>query len=85
MDTYVRQLGVDSHHDEFYRNETIMELFKSYTTKIVSRYTNSSAVFGWELANDPRFAVSLAFSYILLTHRTDAPLPYRQVTAPHKL
>lgn len=54
MDAYVRQFGVSKNHDEFYTNETIIELFKNYTTNVVSRYVNSPAVFGWELANDPR-------------------------------
>jgi mannan endo-1,4-beta-mannosidase len=54
MDAYVRQFGVNKQHDEFYTNDTIVEIFKNYTTNIVSRYVNSPAIFGWELANDPR-------------------------------
>jgi mannan endo-1,4-beta-mannosidase len=57
MDAYVRQFGVDKKHDEFYSNQTIIDIFKNYTTNIVSRYVNSPAVFGWELANDPRCVV----------------------------
>jgi len=54
MDVYVRALS-DSHtHDDFYTNPTILNTFLNYTTQIVSRYVNSPAVFGWELANDPR-------------------------------
>lgn len=56
MDTYVRQWGSTNSHDEFYTNETIIELFKNYTTNIVSRYVNSPSVFAWELANDARLA-----------------------------
>jgi mannan endo-1,4-beta-mannosidase len=41
-------------HDEFYTNPAILNAFLNYTTQIVSRYVNSPAVFGWELANDPR-------------------------------
>lgn len=54
MDAYVRQHGKSLHHDEFYTDEKIISLFKNYTTNVVSRYVNSPAVFGWELANDPR-------------------------------
>jgi len=54
MDTYVREFGVDKKHDEFYTNQTIIDLFKDYTTNIVTRYVHSPAVFGWEIANDPR-------------------------------
>jgi mannan endo-1,4-beta-mannosidase len=61
MDTYVRALGLNMQHDEFYSNEMIIDAFKNYTTNIVSRYVNSSAILGWELANDPRFVVSRAY------------------------
>lgn len=57
MDAYVREFGATLNHDEFYTNETIIDIFKSYTTNIVSRYVNSPAVFGWELANDPRSVI----------------------------
>lgn len=57
MDTYVREFGVDKKHDEFYTNQTIIDLFKDYTTNIVTRYVHSPAVFGWEIANDPRYAI----------------------------
>jgi mannan endo-1,4-beta-mannosidase len=59
IDAYVREFGVNKEHDEFYWNETIIELFKTYTTNIVSRYVDSPAVFGWELANDPRSEISI--------------------------
>ena len=62
MDVYVRQFGISKNHDEFYTNETIIALFKNYTTNIVSRYVNSPAVFGWELANDPRCSSTLGAS-----------------------
>ncbi|TFK42587.1 glycoside hydrolase family 5 protein [Crucibulum laeve] len=56
MDAYVRQFVSEEilHHDQFFMNQTIINAFTNYTTNVVSRYTNSSAVFGWELANDPR-------------------------------
>ncbi|KAF6765198.1 glycoside hydrolase family 5 protein [Ephemerocybe angulata] len=53
MDVYVRQFGLQ-HHNEFYTNPALIEAFKKYTTAIVKRYTTSPAIFGWELANDPR-------------------------------
>ncbi|KAF8212244.1 glycoside hydrolase family 5 protein [Mycena galopus ATCC 62051] len=53
MDTYVRAFGADS-HDAFYTNETIIAAFENYTSQIVSRYANSTAVLAWEIANDPR-------------------------------
>ncbi|KAJ7273706.1 glycoside hydrolase family 5 protein [Mycena haematopus] len=53
MDAYVRAFGADS-HDVFYTNETIITAFENYTSQIVSRYVNSTAVLAWELANDPR-------------------------------
>lgn len=59
MDAYVRQFGTNKLHDEFYTNQMIIDLFKNYTTNIVSRYVNSPAIFGWELANDPRCNSSL--------------------------
>ncbi|KAL0946904.1 hypothetical protein HGRIS_013066 [Hohenbuehelia grisea] len=62
MDLYVRQLGVNSQHDEFYTNRTIVETFKNFTTAIVSRYANRPSVFAWEVANDPQCNSSLATS-----------------------
>jgi mannan endo-1,4-beta-mannosidase len=67
MDAYVREFGVTKQHEEFYMNDTIIEIFKNYTTNIVSRYVNSPAVFAWELANDARFVVSKPSPDILLT------------------
>ncbi|KAN0077293.1 glycoside hydrolase family 5 protein [Tylopilus felleus] len=53
MDLYVRQFGFKT-HDQFYTDPSILNAFMNFTTQIVSRYVNSSAVFSWELANDPR-------------------------------
>jgi len=49
MDVYVREFGSGnlSSHDEFYTNPVILSHFMNYTTQIVSRYKNSSAVFAW--------------------------------------
>lgn len=55
MDLYVRNFpGVALEHDQFYTNPDILAGFLNYTTQIVSRYVNSPAILGWELANDPR-------------------------------
>ncbi|KAG2065860.1 glycoside hydrolase [Suillus decipiens] len=53
MDLYVRQFGLQN-HDDFYTNDTILTAFQNYSKQIVSRYSNSPAVFSWELANDAR-------------------------------
>ncbi|KAG6820366.1 hypothetical protein H0H93_001558 [Arthromyces matolae] len=62
MDAYVRNFGGPLHHDQFYTNQTLIDAFTNYTTQIVSRYVNSTNVFGWELANDPRCNSSLPSS-----------------------
>lgn len=54
MDVYVRQLGENLAHDQFYTNQTLINAFQNYITQLVSRYVNSTAVFAWEIANDPR-------------------------------
>jgi len=38
----------------FYTDQTLLNAFLNYTTQIVTRYVNSPAILGWELANDPR-------------------------------
>ncbi|KAG8913990.1 hypothetical protein FRC02_005169 [Tulasnella sp. 418] len=54
MDTIVQQIAPGSTHDVFYTNERVVAAYKQYIDKIVLRYTNSAAVFTWEIANDPR-------------------------------
>lgn len=61
MDVYVRQFGLKT-HDEFYTNAKLINLFKNYTTQVVSRYKESPAVFSWEIANDPRCHSSIQAS-----------------------
>lgn len=58
MDLYVRQFGLET-HDQFYTNPSILNAFMNFTTQVVSRYVNSPAIFSWELANDPRFYISM--------------------------
>jgi mannan endo-1,4-beta-mannosidase len=63
MDFYVRAFGVNKDHDEFYTDDTIINLFtQNYTQAIVSRYSNSAALLSWELANDPRCSSSIPSS-----------------------
>lgn len=47
MDLYVRELGMNRQHDEFYTNQTILNFFMNWTTQVVSRYVDSPAIFGW--------------------------------------
>lgn len=47
MDVYVRQLGDNLQHDQFFSNDTIINAFKNYTTAIVSRYKDNPFVMGW--------------------------------------
>jgi mannan endo-1,4-beta-mannosidase len=55
MDLYVRQFsGTELLHGQFYTEQLIIDAFKNYSAQVVSRYVNSPAVFGWEIANDPR-------------------------------
>ncbi|KAH0583879.1 Mannan endo-1,4-beta-mannosidase F [Termitomyces sp. J132] len=54
MDTYVRNFGGPQEHDQFFTNQTLITAFMNYTSQIVTRYTNKTSVFAWEIANDPR-------------------------------
>jgi mannan endo-1,4-beta-mannosidase len=37
----------------FYTNTAAQTAYKAYVKTIVSRYANSSAIFSWELCNEP--------------------------------
>ena len=39
---------------QFFRVPKIKAVFKEYVKAVVTRYRNSSAVFGWEVTNEPR-------------------------------
>lgn len=54
MDAYVREFGATKNHDDFYADDNIIQIFKTYVTNIVSRYVDSPAILAWEIANDPR-------------------------------
>ncbi|KAF9893983.1 hypothetical protein FE257_008954 [Aspergillus nanangensis] len=55
MDVYVNNtLGPGQPHDLFYTNPQIVTHYQSYINAVVSRYSSSSAIFSWELANEAR-------------------------------
>ena len=55
MPTYVNNLVSNgASQTNFYNNPIVVDQFKAYVTAIVSRYSNSSAIFAWELANEVR-------------------------------
>ncbi|KDR81606.1 hypothetical protein GALMADRAFT_239658 [Galerina marginata CBS 339.88] len=80
MDVYVREFGDQKMHDEFYTNPTILSKFMNYTTQIVSRYVDSPAIFGWEVANDPRCNSSVPASN---TCTTTIVTKFHSVLAQH--
>ena len=43
----------ETEHTDFYTYQPIVELYDAYAHEIVTRYRDSSAVFAWELANEP--------------------------------
>lgn len=53
MDVYVENLG-GSNHSSFYTEPAIQDAYKNYITTIVERYIDSSAIYAWELGNEPR-------------------------------
>ncbi|OMP85528.1 Mannan endo-1,4-beta-mannosidase A [Diplodia seriata] len=53
MAAYMKRFG-GSANPEWYANSDIQAQYKKYIKTVVSRYSNSSAVFAWELANEPR-------------------------------
>ncbi|KAI9893647.1 MAG: hypothetical protein M1814_006443 [Vezdaea aestivalis] len=52
INTYVNAFGGD--HNSFYTNAKAQQVYKDYVKLIVTRYKHSSAIFSWELANEPR-------------------------------
>lgn len=53
MPTYVNNMvGNGASQTNFYNNPIVITQFKKYVAAIVSRYSNSSAIFAWELANE---------------------------------
>ncbi|KAL4892824.1 putative mannan endo-1,4-beta-mannosidase A-1 [Aspergillus ambiguus] len=53
MNAYVQAYG-GSDNKDFYASDQMQSAYRAYIKAVVSRYTDSSAVFAWELANEPR-------------------------------
>lgn len=53
MNAYVQAYGGSSKPD-FYASQEMQAAYRNYIDAVVSRYTDSPAVFAWELANEPR-------------------------------
>ncbi|KAE8153324.1 glycoside hydrolase family 5 protein [Aspergillus avenaceus] len=52
MSAYATAFGGEK--TDFYTNDKKQEAYRAYIKEVVSRYSDSSAVFAWELANEPR-------------------------------
>ena len=54
MDTYNNQTIHNNYHSDFYTYQPMIDLYEAYASNFITRYRNSSAIFAWELANEPR-------------------------------
>jgi mannan endo-1,4-beta-mannosidase len=52
IDAYTTAFGGSS--TSWYTSSTIQDVYRKYIKTVVSRYSQSSAIFAWELANEPR-------------------------------
>lgn len=71
MDTYNNQTIMTDYHTDFYTYQPMIDLYEQYAQEIVTRYRNSSAIFAWELANEPR---ANGYPTISRPNATDAEL-----------
>ena len=53
MAAYMKFFGGNDNKD-WYGNAKIQAQYQTYIKSVVSRYVNSTAVFAWQLANEPR-------------------------------
>lgn len=53
MDVYVEALG-GADHNAFYTDASIQDAYKNYASTVINRYKNSTAIYAWELGNEPR-------------------------------
>jgi mannan endo-1,4-beta-mannosidase len=53
MSAYLKAYGGTTKTD-WYTNDEIQTVYRTYIEAVVSRFIDSSAVFAWELANEPR-------------------------------
>lgn len=67
MDAYVREFSQTKQHDEFYLNQSIINIFLNYTDQVVKRYVNSRSLLSWEIANDARCNSSIPASNVCNT------------------
>ncbi len=51
MDLYAQVYGAES---TFYENTKSQQVYRDYIKVVVTRYRNSSAIFSWQLGNEPR-------------------------------
>lgn len=54
MEAYVTAYGGSK--TDWYTDKKIQSVYQAYIKAVISRYNNSSAIFAWELANEPRCA-----------------------------
>ncbi|KAG8953045.1 hypothetical protein FRC04_002991 [Tulasnella sp. 424] len=54
IDTYVQQTHPGGTHDLFYTDETVKGKYQNWLKCIIPQVSNHTALFAWELANDPR-------------------------------
>lgn len=52
INTYVNAFGGNA--TSFYTNAAAQTAYRNYVEFVVNRYKNSSAIFSWELCNEPR-------------------------------
>ena len=53
MDAYMKFYG-GSKNADWYKSENYQKQYQKYIKAVVSRYANSSAIFAWQLAIEPR-------------------------------
>ncbi|KAF9895134.1 hypothetical protein FE257_000036 [Aspergillus nanangensis] len=53
MNAYVQAYG-GSDNKDFYASDEMQAAYQAYIKAVISRYSDSPAVFAWELANEPR-------------------------------
>lgn len=52
INAYVKAFGGSK--EGFYTNDAMQAAYRAYIKAVISRYSDSTAIFAWELANEPR-------------------------------